>query len=78
MPPTVNATVPPSAVPHGASPLLVVPTAAVKTTVAGGVGIVARLLTTAVEVVAWVSVTESVLLALLLKFPSPEYAATMP
>jgi hypothetical protein len=58
--------------------LLVLPTAAVKTTVAGGVGIVPRLLTTAVEVVAWVRVTESVLLVLLLKFPSPEYAATMP
>ena len=78
VPPTVNATVPPSAVPHGASPLLVVPTAAVKITVAGGDVIVPRLLATAVEEVACVSVTESVLLVLLLKFPSPEYVATMP
>jgi hypothetical protein len=58
--------------------LLVVSTAADKITVAGGLVIVPRLLATVVEVLACVSVTESVLLVLGLKLPSPEYAATMP
>ena len=56
-PPAVKATVPPSAVPHGASPLPVVPTVADKVTVAGGVVIVPRLLATVVEVEACVKVT---------------------